>query len=210
MRPLTLCAVLAASLATSAAQADMVLIQRGPAPVAPNAASVFGMAEAFIRDTVATRAPSGIGSLVLQEALDEVEFTHPPAAPIEPPEESDPIPFAGAWRIAEIVDRHGNPLDIADRGPETVDLRIAVGGDFSASPGCNGMQGRMSLREGVVDSGPFFMTQMGCIGPGHDIEMAMMHTLDSAALYAFGQDMLVFLDDEGDKLAAFDLVFEAP
>ena len=216
MRPLTLCAVLAATIATSAAQADMVIIQRGPAafaPPAPHASSAFGMAEAFIRDTVASRAPSGIGRLVLQDALDAVEPPVPPVMPIEDIEvfpESDPIPFAGAWRITEIVDRHGDALDLADRAPEAIDLRIAAGGDFSASPGCNLMQGRMTLRDGVVDAGRFFMTQMGCIGPGQDLEMAMMHTLDAAALYAFGQDMLVLLDGEGDKLAEFALVFEAP
>lgn len=200
MRPLFLSAALAATLIVPAAHADMVIIQQGHAPaplmqVLPQGTG-FGMAEAFIRDHVANRMPWGAGHVVPQEGI-----PHAPPILLDDQEESDPIPFAGAWRLTEIMDDEGQPLAVDAALLAETEFTVDVDGPFSAYVGCNRMFGRIEMRDGVITSAEYGMTLMGCIGPIGDLENAMMRVLDSATLVAMGLDMLVLLDGEGDKLA---------
>jgi len=206
MRSLTLPAVLATVLALPAS-ADMVFIQQGPAPFALPApqASAFGMAEAFIRDTVVNRMPWGSAGVVVQQGI-----PHAPPIPIEDREASEPIPFAGGWQVTEIMDDEGRPLEVDADLLSLSEFNVDLDGAFTAYAGCNRIFGQIEMRNGLVASAEYGMTMMACPGPVGDFERAMMRVLDSASLVAIGPEMLVLLDGEGDKLAEFALRFDAP
>lgn len=209
MRPLTFrAAALAALLAAPAAHADMVIIQQGHFP-GPSAfahpmpqGSAFGMAEAFIRDMAAERFPQA--ALLDRPA---------PDLPMEPPvlvEVAEPIPFAGGWTLAEIMDDEANPLVFDPELLAVTEFNVDIDGSFSAYAGCNRIFGELTMYDGTIASAEYGMTQMGCLGPLGDLENAFMRVLDSASLVAMGPEMLVLLDDEGDKLAEFALRVDAP
>lgn len=206
MRPLTLSAALAAALALPA-HADMVLIQQGPMPAtlpAPQV-SAFGMAEAFIRDNVATRMPPGTAAAMFHQGV-----PHAPPVLFEEPRDSDPISFAGAWRLSEILDDTGRPMAFDPSLLAATEFNVDLGGAFSAFAGCNRIFGEVEMLDGVVSSVEYGMTMMACLGPVGELERAMTRLLDSAALVALGPEILVLLDADGDKLAEFELLFEAP
>ncbi|WP_071674536.1 META domain-containing protein [Nioella nitratireducens] len=210
MRPLSLrAALLVATLAAPAAHADMVIIQSGPMPsaaipVMPQG-SAFGMAEAFIHNTVVPRMQWVSADVIVQ-----------PGRPLAPPillddtDPDQPISFAGAWRLTEIVDDDGQPLDVDADLLSATEFNVDIDGPFSAYVGCNRMFGEIVMRGGVVASAEYGMTMMACLGPVEDLETAMTRVLDNASLVAMGNDMLVLLDRDGDKLAGFELVLEAP
>jgi heat shock protein HslJ len=224
MRPHFLRAALAAALlAAPAAHADMVIVQQGafPGPVrlaqpmpAPAHGSAFAMAERFILDTVISRAPAPIVisdprplplplpvlPIVPIPVEDEVEVDDP----------SDPISFAGSWRLAEIVDDTGAPLSVAAELLAATQFNVDIDGAFYAYAGCNGMFGELRMDDGIVSTADYGMTLMACFGPVSELERAFMGVLDNAALVAQGNGLLILLDDDGDKLAEFELVAEAP
>lgn len=200
MRPLTLSAALAAALALPA-HADMVHIQHGPAPaVLPSPqASAFGMAEAFILGNVVSRMPPDYAGVIVE-----------PPIQVDDPVAADPVTFAGAWRLTEIMDDAGHPLDIDQGLLAATEFNVDINGPFNAYVGCNRIFGEVHMAQGVVASTEYGMTLMACMDPVGELERAMTRVLDRAALVAQGPEILVLLDADGDKLAEFELLFEAP
>ncbi len=210
MRSLPLrAAVVAALLAAPAAHADMVIIQSGPMPPAALPAmpqgSAFGMAEAFIHNTVVPRMPWGSADVIVQQGLPLA-----PPALLDETAPDEPISFAGAWRLTEIMDEDGQPLDFDADLLSATEFNVDIDGPFSAYAGCNRVFGEIEIRDGVVTSADYGMTMMACLGPAGDLENALTRVLDNASLVAMGNDMLILLDGQGDKLAEFELAFEAP
>lgn len=205
MRPLFPSAALAAILAMSAAHADVVIIRQGqlsgPPPVMQvmPQGSAFAMAEAFIMGNVVSRMPADYNGVVIAQPI-----------PVEEPAADEPISFAGAWRLTEIMDDTGAPLDIDPDLLAVTEFNVDINGPFNAYVGCNRMFGELGMSDGMVTSAEYAMTMMACIGPVGELEQAFTHVLDSASLVAQGHDMLILLDGEGDKLAEFALIFEAP
>ena len=224
MRPHFLRAALAAALlAAPAAHADMVIVQQGsfPGPIrfaqpmpVPSHGSAFAMAERFIQDTVISRAPAPI--VISDPRPLPLPLPVLPIVPIPVEDEvdldtpSDPISFAGSWRLAEIVDDTGAPLSVAAELLAATQFNVDIDGAFYAYAGCNGMFGELRMEDGIVSTAEYGMTLMACFGPVADLERAFMGVLDNAALVAQGNGLLILLDDDGDKLAEFELVAEAP
>ncbi len=197
-----LAAAIAATLAASAAQADMFIVQQGPTgsfsgyvPSLPSGApgSGFDMATGFIADMAATRMPGFHHDLLV------------PAAPagLVPDADTayDEISFAGDWQMVEAPGMTVEDLVISDLPNAT--FSIDAMGEFTGYAGCNRIFGTLNQQGGALVEPMVAMTQMACPGLVGNQERALTQALQDAAMFAHAGDILVLLDAEGDKLAEF-------
>ncbi len=170
---LTLAALIAAILTTSGALADTGALPQNND--APDQATL--PMQAFAREDVATMDDGA-------------------ASPTW-------ISFAGNWRLVEVMDFHGSPMDLNGGYYSDAYLSVFEDGLFAADAGCNPIHGDLNLEYGVLSTDVELGNQIMCF-VGMDLEAALANAIDRAFMYAHGGEMLVLLSAEGNKLARFE------
>jgi len=109
------------------------------------------------------------------------------------------------WRIMALG---GEPLDLAEGQREPFLLLGAPDGErFSATVGCNMMNGSFAVDDTQLSFGPVAATRMGCPPPLDAAERAFAEILQATAGWAGDRQALELLDQDGTVLARLEAAY---